>query len=175
MFLGLATIAAAGYLILVSASPADAAAANARSVTYYQIKNFHTLKCVDVDGGSQAIGARVQQFSCNGSVAQQWTKVFTDSGYFELRVAASGQCLDVEGASQDNGHQVVQKPCTGAFNQQWIQRTSGISGWPFLVARHSGKGLAFQGISLQDRVLAIQFELEFDGAASLHDMDWQFQ
>jgi hypothetical protein len=175
ILLGLGTIAAAGCLILVpTSSPATAAAVNARSITYYQIKNFHTIKCLDVEGGSQAVGARVQQFSCNGSVAQQWTKVFTDSGYFQLRLAASGQCLEVEGASQDNNHRVVQNPCTGGFHQQWIQRTSGVSGWPFLVARHSGKGLAFFGASALNGVLAVQRELEID-TVSLHDMDWQFQ
>jgi hypothetical protein len=172
---GLAAVAVTGCLSLAAASPANAVAVSPRLVNYNQIVNLHSGKCLDVAGGSQAVGARVQQFTCNGTVAQQWTKVFTDSGYFQLRVAASGQCLDVEGASQADGHQVVQKPCTGAYNQQWTQQTSGVSDWPFLVARHSGKGLVIASESLRDRAQAVQFAVGFDGEGALHSMDWQFQ
>jgi hypothetical protein len=130
---------------------------------------------LDVIGGSQTIGARVQQYTCNGSVAQQWTKRFTDGGYFMLKVAASGQCLDVKDASLADNAPVVQKPCTGAWNQQWTQRISGVSGWPTLVARHSGKGLVIMSESLLNGAQAVQYKLGFDGAGSLHSMDWQFQ
>jgi len=158
-----------GCLSLAAASPADAA------VTYNQVRNWHSAKCLDVVGGSQAIGARVQQYTCNGTVAQQWTKEFTDSGYFQLKVAASGQCLDVKDGSQADNAPVVQKPCTGAYNQQWTQRTSGVSGWPFLIARHSGKGLTILSESLLNGAQAVQYAVGSDGPDTLHAGDWQFQ
>lgn len=168
-----AAVAATGCVTLAAAAPANAVAR--RTLFYNQIVNWHSGKCIDVDGASQAVGAKVQQFACNGTVAQQWTKQFTDSGYFMLRVAASGQCLDVEGASQANGHRVVQMPCTGAYNQQWTQVTSGVGGWPFLVARHSGKGLTIGSESLLDRAPLVQYDPGPDGPDTLHAGDWLFQ
>lgn len=145
------------------------------AVTYSQVRNWHSAKCLDLAEASQAIGARVHQWSCNGNVAQQWRKEFTDSGYFRLRAAASDQCLEVKAASQADNAPVVQRPCTGSYNQQWIARTSGVPGWPFLVARHSGKGLTFLSESLLNGAQAVQHALGSDGPGTLHAGDWQFQ
>lgn len=175
MVAGLAAMGATACLSLAAASPANAIPVAPRSVTYNQIKNWHSAKCLDVRGGSQAVGATVQQYRCNGTVAQQWAKAFTDSGYFVLRVAASGQCLEVKDASQAENAPVVQMPCTGAYNQQWIQQTSGVLDWPSLVARHSGKGLVIRSESLADSVPAVQRDLVYDGEGALHSWDWQFQ
>ena len=166
---GLAAIAVWACLSLGAASPANAA------VTYQQVVNWHSGKCLDVAGGSQAVGARVQQYTCNGTPAQQWTQEFTGSGYFRLRVGVSGQCLTVKDASQDDNAPVVQQPCTWAYNQQWIQQTSGVIGWPFLIARHSGDGLTIQSESLLNGARAVQYTLDFDGPDTLHAGDWQFQ
>ena len=81
----------------------------------------------------------------------------TDSGYFQLRVAASGQCMEVKDGSFADNAPVVQKPCTGAWNQQWIHRTSGVSGWPHLVVRRSGTGLVIQSESLLNGAQAVQY------------------
>lgn len=166
---GLAAIATIGFLTLGAAPRATAA------VTYQQVKNWHSGKCLDVAGGSQAIGARVQQYDCNGTPAQQWTMWPTDSGYFVLQVAVSGQCLQVKGGTQGDNQPVVQMPCTGEYDQQWTQRSSGVPGWPFLVARHSGKGLTIRSESLLNRAPAIQSQLDYDGPDALHAGDWLFQ
>jgi len=173
-FAGLAMLIAGGGL-LAAAVPANAAAVIPASVTYFQIVNWHSGKCVDVVGGSQQPGAVVQQFSCNGTVAQQWRTVPTDSGYFELVVAASGQCMTVDNASQADGAGVHQQPCNGAFNQQWTTQASGEAGFPFLVTRHSGKGLTIKSESLLERAPLVQNAIGSDGPDNLHAADWQFQ
>jgi hypothetical protein len=176
MFAGLAALAAAGAVILGGPGTASAGPVIPSAVTFNQIRNLHSGKCVDVDGGSQREGTVVQQFSCNGTVAQLWRKVALDSsGYFELVVASSGQCMTVDNASQADGAGVHQRQCTGAFNQQWTTTASGVPGWPFLVARHSGKGLIIKSESLLDRAPLVQDTIGDDGPGSLHAGDWQFQ
>jgi hypothetical protein len=175
IFAGLATLTAGGGLILAASGPASAAAVIPASVTYFQIANWHSGKCVDLAGASQQPGAVVQQFTCNGVIGQQWRTVPTDSGYFELVVAASGQCMTVDNASQADAAQVHQQPCNGAYNQQWTTQASGEAGWPFLVARHSGKGLTIGSESLLDRAPLVQYATGGDGPDTLHAGDWQFQ
>jgi hypothetical protein len=59
-----------------------------------------------------------------------------------------------------HGHRLVQNP---------------VPDWPFLLARHSGKGVTIASESLLDHAQAIQWALGFDGDGSLHSSDWQFQ
>jgi hypothetical protein len=121
---------------------------------YFQVRDG-SGKCLDA--GGQANGSVVQQFTCNGTVNQQWTEQPTDNGWFRLAVASSGRCLEVEGASQAQGHRVQIGDCTSAFNQQWAQRPSGfLDLMPILVARHSGMCLDIAGHEADDRAPAIQ-------------------
>ncbi|MEO6090051.1 MAG: RICIN domain-containing protein [Umezawaea sp.] len=139
------------------------------------IVSWHTGTCVDVDGASQESGAKVQIYTCNGTVAQLWEKLPTDSGYFRLRVAASGQCMAVKGASQAEGALVVQNPCNFDFNQQWKQADSGAAGFPQLVARHSGKVLIMRSEALADRTPLIQVTYGGPGSDPLNSTAWQFR
>jgi hypothetical protein len=164
---GLAAIAG-GALALTG--PASASVAP-NAVTFNQIANFHSGKCVD----SVRAGTVVQQFACNGTVAQLWRTAPTDSGYFELVVAATGQCMTVDNASQNPGAGIHQQPCERKFNQQWTTRASGVPGWPMLVARHSGMGLTIKSESLLDRAPLVQDTIGDDGPDALHAGDWQFQ
>lgn len=175
IFGGLVAVAAIGAAGLTGAVSASASGASTQAVVYQQIVNLHSGKCVDVRAASQANGAVVQQFTCTGNSAQAWTKIFTDSGYFQLKVAHSNKCLTVPNSSQVDGAGIVQSTCTGAFNQQWIQQSSGVSGWPFLVARHSGKGLCVASESLLNEAPLCQYETGADGSDDLHGSDWQFQ
>src|SRR3954454_6793200 len=121
----------AGLAAIGLAAGLPAAPPAGSAVSYQQIRKWHSNKCLDVAGASQAIGARVQQYTCNGTVAQRWTKEPTDSGYFMLEVASSGQCLQVKGGSFADNAPVVQMPCTGDYDQQWTQVSSGAPDWPF--------------------------------------------
>ncbi|MEO3873057.1 ricin-type beta-trefoil lectin domain protein [Nonomuraea sp. B12E4] len=70
-------------------------------------------KCVDVAGGSNADGAAVQLYTCNGSAAQWWTR----PGDGTLR--ALGKCLDVVDRGTANGGRLPLWSCSGGANQKW--------------------------------------------------------
>ncbi|WP_107451477.1 ricin-type beta-trefoil lectin domain protein [Actinacidiphila rubida] len=71
-------------------------------------------KCVDVAGGSNANGAAVQLYDCNGTSAQQWTASGTT-------LQALGKCMDVTSAGTANGTQVQLYDCNGTGSQQWTR------------------------------------------------------
>ncbi|PRY45743.1 RICIN domain-containing protein [Umezawaea tangerina] len=162
-------------LVAPTAASADQSTADGPRVLedFRTIVSWHTGTCVDVDGASQASGTKVQIYTCNGTVAQLWEKLPTDSGYFRLRVAASGQCMAVKDASQAEAAPVVQNPCNLDFNQQWKEGDSGVPGFPQLVARHSGKVLIMRSEALADRTPLIQ--VTYSGSDPLHSTAWQFR
>ncbi|QFY07809.1 DUF1080 domain-containing protein [Nonomuraea phyllanthi] len=77
-------------------------------------------RCLDVSGASQANGAQVQIWDCNGRSNQQWTS--TSAG--ELRVYG-GKCLDVNGAGTADGTSVIIWDCNGQNNQKWRLNSDG--------------------------------------------------
>ncbi|WP_240776842.1 ricin-type beta-trefoil lectin domain protein [Nonomuraea basaltis] len=84
------------------------------------LKGVGSGRCLDVAGVSQANGAQVQLWDCNGQANQQWTS--TDSG--ELRVYG-GKCLDVNGAGTADGTSVIIWDCNGQNNQKWRLNADG--------------------------------------------------
>jgi hypothetical protein len=52
---------------------------------------------------------------------------------------------------------VQQYTCNGTVNQQWTVQTSTLTGWPQLVARHSGKCLQPLNLSTVDRTQEVQY------------------
>ncbi|WP_182904205.1 endo-1,4-beta-xylanase [Microbispora sp. H10830] len=78
------------------------------------IKGVGSGRCVDVTDVSQANGAQVEIWDCNGQSNQQWTQ--TSAG--ELRVYG-GKCLDVNGAGTADGTSVIIWDCNGQNNQKW--------------------------------------------------------
>ncbi|MEV6500065.1 RICIN domain-containing protein [Streptomyces prunicolor] len=153
----LAALAAASLSVLTFTSPAsaDTSTVSPQSVTYYQYQLFYYSKCLDVAG--QANGSIVQQYTCNGTVNQQWSPRATDSGYFQMVVASSGRCMEVVNSSQDNYAVLQINDCNGGYNQQWTTRSSTRSNWPLLVARHSGKCLTPYNFSSVDRAQMMQY------------------
>ncbi|MGI5270444.1 ricin-type beta-trefoil lectin domain protein [Nonomuraea sp. CA-218870] len=77
-------------------------------------------RCLDVNGASQANGAQVLIWDCNGQANQQWT--VTSAG--ELRVYG-GKCLDVNGGGTADGSAVIIWDCNGQNNQKWRHNTDG--------------------------------------------------
>jgi chitinase len=70
-------------------------------------------KCVDVASASTADGAAVQLYTCNGSVAQQWT-VGSDG-----TIKALGKCMDVTAASTASGAKIQLYTCNGSAAQKF--------------------------------------------------------
>jgi chitinase len=95
-------------------------------------------KCVDVAAASSANGTAVQLYTCNGTVAQQWSHVGNT-------FRALGKCMDVTSAGTANGSTVQLWDCNGTGAQAWTQGASGS-----LVNTGSGKCLDATGPSSAD-------------------------
>ncbi|MET8759881.1 ricin-type beta-trefoil lectin domain protein [Lentzea sp. NPDC004782] len=77
-------------------------------------------KCVDVNGASNANGAAVQLWDCNGGTNQRWASTSSK----QLAVYGN-KCLDVYGAGTSPGTSVVIWDCHGGTNQQWTVNSTG--------------------------------------------------
>ncbi len=69
-------------------------------------------KCLDVAGSNSANGTVVQLYGCNGTGAQQWTRVGDT-------LRALGKCLDISGGSTADGARVQLWDCNGTGAQRW--------------------------------------------------------
>ncbi|MEU4836458.1 PHB depolymerase family esterase [Streptosporangium sp. NPDC023615] len=78
------------------------------------IRGVGSGRCLDVSGVSQANGAAVQLWDCNGQNNQRWASTAAN----ELRVYGN-KCLDVSNQSTANGALVQIWDCTGQNNQKW--------------------------------------------------------
>ncbi|MEU4541681.1 lectin [Streptosporangium sp. NPDC023825] len=77
-------------------------------------------RCLDVANVSQANGALVQIWDCNGQNNQRWTQ----TGAGELRVYGN-KCLDVANMSTADGAAVHIWDCNGQNNQKWRLNSDG--------------------------------------------------
>ncbi|WP_169950876.1 arabinofuranosidase catalytic domain-containing protein [Microbispora sp. H11081] len=77
-------------------------------------------RCLDVNGASQANGAQVLIWDCNGQANQQWTTTSAS----ELRVYGN-KCLDVYGGGTADGTAVIIWDCNGQNNQKWRLNSDG--------------------------------------------------
>lgn len=103
----------------------------------YVIKPVVSGKCLDINGGSKANGAIVQQWQCNGSGAQVFRLASLDGGFYKIVNPQSGKALDIRDASVAAGAQLLQWDYTGGQNQQFqIDRLA--NGEFTIRARHSG-------------------------------------
>ncbi len=70
-------------------------------------------KCLDVKGGSDTNGTRVEIWGCNRTDAQSWT------ANADGTLRAVGKCLDVTNNGTANGAKLELWDCNGGSNQQW--------------------------------------------------------
>jgi predicted alpha-1,6-mannanase (GH76 family) len=78
-----------------------------------------TGKCVDDNGQNTANGTAIQLWSCNGSVAQQFTVNSNGS------LGVLGKCMDVISGGTANGVKVQLYDCNGTGAQVWKQQSNG--------------------------------------------------
>lgn len=115
----------------------------------YKITARHVSKALDVSGGSTADGANVQQWTDNGTAAQQWVITATSNGYYKIVNKGSNKALQVASSGTSDGNNVEQSTYTGANNQQWkIEATS--DGFYKILNRNSGKAVDVAGVSTSD-------------------------
>jgi hypothetical protein len=104
---------------VATATPASAVTIKPAVITY-QFVAVNSAKCLDVVGGSLSDGARVQQWTCNGNLQQQWTLSNTGMlNKFYVKNVKSGKCLDVKSASVADGAVIQQFTCNSSLQQIW--------------------------------------------------------
>jgi chitodextrinase len=110
----------------------------------YKITARHSGKALDVSSSSTVDGGNVQQWTDNGTWAQQWIITPTTDGYYKIVCKVSGKALDVANGSTADGANVQQWTYFGNLHQQWrIEPTT--NGYYKITARHSGKALDVNG------------------------------
>jgi hypothetical protein len=83
-----------------------------------EIRGAGSNRCLDVNGQSQADGAAVQIWDCNGGANQKW--VATSSNQLTVY---GGKCLDAPSTS--TGARIRIWSCSGGANQQWRVNADG--------------------------------------------------
>jgi hypothetical protein len=75
-------------------------------------------KCVDVAGANTAPGTLIRQWTCNGTVAQNYTIVPIGNGLVNIKTFA-GECADVAGGQTGDGTLIREWTCNGTVSQQF--------------------------------------------------------
>jgi hypothetical protein len=90
-------------------------------IPYYQLANQYSQLCLEVQNGSYATGAAVDQFLCSSSADQLWRLYYVSASgpTYVLVNYNSGKCLDVSGASRDDSARIQQWDCNGTVAQKW--------------------------------------------------------
>ncbi|ADL52282.1 RICIN domain-containing protein [Clostridium cellulovorans] len=94
---------------------------------YYYIKNKNSSLYLDITDGSNADGAKIRQWTYNGSEAQKFKIVYYGSGYYYILTGASAyaSCVDITDGSTADGANVIQWKYWGGTPQLYkIQQNS---------------------------------------------------
>lgn len=154
----------------IGAAEMDAVGVLAGAV--YTFKPAHASnKCIDIAGGSQANGAKVQLYDCSGNnQAQQFKVIDAGDGYFALQAVVSGKCLDVVNSGTGDGADIQQWTCGTGANQQWYTvQTGPTSSYVKIFSKNSGKVIELDGSEPTSNGSTVQ-QWTYDGS---RDMQWQ--
>jgi CubicO group peptidase (beta-lactamase class C family) len=89
---------AQSFQLTAKASPAPSAAAGITNSSLYKVANKNSGKCVEAAAAGTANGTAVQQSACNGTSAQVWQFIATDSGHYKVQAESDrAQGWDVAG------------------------------------------------------------------------------
>ncbi|MFF7791491.1 RICIN domain-containing protein [Streptomyces sp. NPDC007991] len=144
----LSVTAATGLGTATIASATAPSQDSERIITHpFYIRNAHSNKCLEIADGSQANGARAQQWSCNKQETSKWVSSNWGDGLnYQIQNLNSGKCLEVENSSKANGARVQQWTCTRVGGQMWRSIDAG-DGTDVLYNAHSGKYLEISNSS----------------------------
>ncbi|MGE5451887.1 MAG: RICIN domain-containing protein [Acidobacteriota bacterium] len=101
--------------VLTPTSSANITVASGR----YTVTNLNSSKCLDVPNSSTSDSVQLQQYTCNGTAAQQYDFVYVGNSLYEVVNANSGKCVDVRGGSTANGTAVQQYTCNHSSSQRF--------------------------------------------------------
>ena len=102
-------------------------------------------KCVDARSAASADGTAIQQYACNGTLAQHFQFQPTSDGFVRINSRLnSAQVLDVKDVSTADGALIQLWSYSNGTNQQW-QPVAESGGSYHFVSRYSGKCLTTVG------------------------------
>lgn len=124
--------------------------------TWYTMANKGNGKCVDARAAGTANGTVIQQYSCNGSQAQQFQFQPTSDGFTRVnnRNDAS-KAIDVTGVSSADNAGLQLWTYSGGNNQQWQAVPEG-GGYFHFISRLSNKCLTVPNASTADSTQLVQ-------------------
>jgi hypothetical protein len=83
--------------------------------------NEKSQRCLNVEGGSRANGARLIQWDCVRTRNTAWS-FRTVGGHAYLESDSSQLCMNVSGGSVANGAPIIQWNCDPSPNNWWYLR-----------------------------------------------------
>jgi hypothetical protein len=123
---------------------------------WYSVVNKGNGKCVDARAAASANGTVIQQYTCNGTNAEQFQFQPTSGGYDRINNRNNpSEVIDVTDVSTADNAGLQLWSYSGGGNQQWQPVAEG-SGYYHFVAKHSGKCLTVPGASTADSVQLVQ-------------------
>lgn len=126
----------------------------------------HSGKCVDAAAAGTADGTAVQQYTCNGSNAQQWQFRAVGGGYVRVdNRNHAAKSWDVTNVSTADAAPVQLWSYSGGFNQQWLPVEEPGGAFHF-VNRNSGKCLDIPAASAADNARVQQYTCNGSAAQS---------
>jgi ricin-type beta-trefoil lectin protein len=114
-------------------------------------------KCVQVEGGGNANGAKISQGPCVTEAANRWQRVDAGSGYFFLKAMHSAKCAQVNGRSRANGAKITQWNCLDQDNVKWKERPAE-PGYIYVENMESGKCMQVEGASFSSGATISQWD-----------------
>ena len=133
---------------------------------WYSVVNRNSGKCVDARAAGSANGTPIQQYTCNGTNAQQYQFQPTSGGYVRINSRLnSGQVIDVTNVSTADGAKLQLWVYSNGNNQQWQPVAEG-GGYYHFVSRNSGKCLDTPAASTSDSVQLQQYACNGSAAQS---------
>lgn len=122
---------------------------------YYKIINVGSGLALNVQGGSKASAAQIEQYSYGGWSSQQWSFESVGNGYYKISNKNSGLALDINGRSKSDGASCIQYAYNSGTNQQFkLTQTS--DGYYQIVNRNSGKVLEISNNSTSNAAWCVQ-------------------
>ncbi|MDM8173026.1 RICIN domain-containing protein [Olivibacter sp. 47] len=92
-------------------------------VKYYQIRNLHSGKLIDVPAASDSVNMQIQQYAAFPFLAdQQLWRLEEQSDGTSVRLVnkGNGLALAIANGNTNNGVAVVQEPLVNESRQQWV-------------------------------------------------------
>lgn len=105
----------------------------------FMLRNRNSGLYLDVSGSNPNNGAKLQQWTYNASLAQQFDFSHQGDGVYIIRGAAGGKAIQVDGMSINDGAKALMWDYQGSANQKFIVYKTG----PYyqLIATHSSKAV----------------------------------